>query len=79
MMISPFYREPRKQIVFMHHARIDFGEIDLRRPNSPKSALRNTSQPPLGQTHVFVPLGTQENSPPFLTVSIEDGETRKSR
>ncbi len=28
----------------MHHARIDFGEIDLRRPISPKSALRNASQ-----------------------------------
>ncbi len=27
-----------------HHPRIDFGEIDLRRPISPKSALRNASQ-----------------------------------
>ncbi len=34
----------RKLLVFMHHARIDFGEIDLRRPISPKSALRNASQ-----------------------------------
>ncbi len=34
----------RKRLVFMHHARIDFGEIDLRRPISPKSALRNASQ-----------------------------------
>ncbi len=28
----------------MHHARIDFGEIVLRRPISPKWALRNASQ-----------------------------------
>ncbi len=28
----------------MHYARIDFGEIDLSRPISPKSALRNASQ-----------------------------------